>query len=108
MENMFKILRPGNRTQVLAPAGQWGFQVEKDDKDEEPGVTIKEVLPGGPADKAGLKARDRLLTLSGRWTDTVADCYMAASFVTPGSEAVVVIRRDGKESQRKVKVVAGL
>jgi hypothetical protein len=108
IENVMKMLRPGNRTQVLAPAGQWGFQVQKDDKDEEPGVTVKEVLPGTPADKAGLKSGDRLLTLSGRWTDTVADCYIAAGFVAPGSDAVVLIRREQKELHLKVKVAAGL
>jgi hypothetical protein len=108
MENIVKMLRPGNRTQILAPAGQWGFQVHKDPKDEEAGVTVKEVLSGSPAEKAGLKNGDRLLTLSGRWTDSVADCYIAAGFVQPGSEGVLLVRRDGKELQLKVKVVAGL
>jgi hypothetical protein len=109
LANVLKmVLRPGKQTQILAPAGQWGFQVYKDDKDEEPGVTVKEVVSGSPADKGGLKAGDRLLTLSGRWTDTVADCYIAAGFVLPGSEAVLVVSRDGKELQLKVKVVAGL
>jgi hypothetical protein len=108
MKNVLKMLRPGNRTQVLAPAGQWGFQVHKSDEDEEPGVTVKQVLSGSPAEKAGLKAGDRLLTLSGRWTDTLADCYIAASYVQPGAEAVLLVRRNGEERQLKVKVATGL
>jgi len=106
--NVMKMLGSVNRTRVLAPAGQWGFQVHKDDRDEEPGVTVKLVLSGSPAEKAGMRAGDRLLTLAGRWTDTVADCYLAASFVSAGSEAPVVIRREGKELQLKVRIVPGL
>src|SRR5262249_8295940 len=58
---------------ILSPAGQWGMVVAKAKDDEDAGVTIKEVLPGGAAAKAGLKAGDRLLTLDARWTDTIND-----------------------------------
>ena len=47
---------------------------------------IKEVLPGGAAAVAGLQANDRLLTLDDRWTDSLTDCYTAASYVKPGTE----------------------
>ena len=47
-------------------------------------MTIKEVLPGSPAAAAGLKVGDRLLTLDGRWTDSLADLYTAAGYVKPG------------------------
>jgi membrane-associated protease RseP (regulator of RpoE activity) len=89
---------------LLAPKGQWGFSVTKDAKDEEAGVTINQVLPDSPAAVAGLKVGDRLLTLDGRWTDTVADCYRAASFVRTGTSARVVVVRDGKEVELTVKV----
>ena len=42
---------------------------------------MKDVLPESPAALAGIKTGDRLLTLDGRWTDTVADCYIAAGHV---------------------------
>jgi hypothetical protein len=93
---------------VLAPAAQWGMRVNKDADDEEPGVAVAEVFAGGAAAKAGLKAGDRLLTLDGRWTDSVADCYQAAEAVTPGQAAEVVLRRDGKEVKRTVTPTEGM
>ena len=93
---------------VIAPSGQWGLVVRKPAGDEAAGVTVKEVLPGSAAAAAGLKAGDRLLTLDGRWTDTVADTYIAASFVKPGAAVPVTVRRDGKELELTVQPVPGL
>jgi Aspartyl protease/PDZ domain len=98
---------PSKLKKVLAPAGQWGFTIAKEAKDDAPGVTVKEVLPGSAAALAGLKSGDRLLTLQGRWTDSVVDCYQAASFVRPGQQARLVIQRDGKEIELTVKVAPG-
>ena len=56
---------------VLSPAAQWGLTARKKAGDDEAGVDIKEVLPGSAAAEAGLKAGDRLLTIDGRWTDTL-------------------------------------
>lgn len=94
-------------TQILAPAAQWGMTAEKG-KDDDAGVTVKEVMPGGAAAAAGLKAGDRLLTLDGRWTDSLADLYTAAGFVKPGTTVKVVITRDKKEMTLTVKPKAGL
>jgi hypothetical protein len=95
-------------TKVLAPAAQWGLVAEKGKDDDEAGVTLKEVLPGGAAAEAGLKAGDRLLTLDGRWTDSLADLYTAAGFVKPGAAVKVVVTRGKKELTITVKPVAGL
>jgi hypothetical protein len=92
----------------IAAAGQWGLVVRKGDDDTAAGVTIKEVMPGSAAAAAGLKAGDRLLTLDGRWTDSVADTYLAASFVKPGDPVPVTVRRDGKEIEVTVKPAPGL
>jgi membrane-associated protease RseP (regulator of RpoE activity) len=94
--------------QVLAPAGLWGLRVDKKADDDQAGVTITEVLPDSAAARAGLKAGDRLLTLDDRWTDTLTDCYRAASYVRPGTEASVVIKRAGKEMTLTVKPEKGL
>jgi hypothetical protein len=110
MKDLVSSLLSGNKVErrVLAPAGLWGVVVHKPRGDEEAGVTIKEVMPGSAAAKAGLKAGDRLLTLDGRWTDTVADCYAAAGYVKPGTTVIVIIRRDGKELELPVTPAAGL
>jgi S1-C subfamily serine protease len=55
-----------------------------------------------------VKAGDRLLTLDGRWTDSVADCYTAAGFVKAGTAVTVVVKRGGKEKELTVKPAAGL
>jgi S1-C subfamily serine protease len=57
---------------------------------------------------AGLKPGDRVLTIDGRWTDTLADLFAAAGYVKPGTTAPVVVKRDGKEVELKVKPMAGL
>jgi hypothetical protein len=109
MKNMMQMLTGDEPpAKVWAPAAQWGFTVAKQAKDEEAGVDVTVVLPGSPAAKAGLKAGDRLLTIDGRWTDSVADCYVAASFVRPGTEARLVVLRGGKEVELTVTVVAGV
>jgi hypothetical protein len=92
----------------LAPAALWGFTIGKESTDEQAGVLIRDVLPGGAALKAGLRAGDRLLSLDGRWTDTVVDCYLAASSIKPGTEVRVIIERQGKEKELLVKPVTGL
>jgi hypothetical protein len=92
---------------VLAPAGAWGLDVSKSSGDDEAGVTITTVLPGSPADKAGVKVGDRLLTLDGRWTDTLADTYRATSFVKPGRAAALELKRDGKPVTATVTPVVG-
>jgi hypothetical protein len=93
---------------LVVPAAQWGLVVHKEAGDEEAGVTVKDVLPGGAAAAAGLRAGDRLLTLDGRWTDTVVDCYTAAAAVQPGRAAKVAVRRGGKEVELTVTPRPGL
>ncbi len=93
---------------ILSPAAQWGFLPSKEEKDDDDGVTVKEVFPGGAAAAAGLKAGDRLLTIDGRWTDTIPDLYRAAEHIKPGATVAAKVKRDGKEVMLKVKPTAGL
>lgn len=107
MNAVMGMARGAGEAKVLSPGGQWGMAVTKDKDDKKDGVTVKEVLSGGAAAKAGLKAGDRLLTLDGRWTDSVAETYLAASLVKAGDEVVVKVSRDGKEQELRVKPTAG-
>jgi membrane-associated protease RseP (regulator of RpoE activity) len=92
---------------VLSPAAQWGMLVRKDAGDEADGVKVTSVLPGSAAAAAGLKSGDRLLTLNGRWTDSLADLFTAAGYVQADKAVVVVVKRGGKEVELKVKPAPG-
>jgi membrane-associated protease RseP (regulator of RpoE activity) len=111
MKGMMDKLMGGKGKQeprIIVPAAAWGFTlVEKDAKDESPGVTVKDVVAESPAAAAGLRPGDRLLTLAGRWTDSVADIFIAASAVKPGQPTTLVVKRDGKEVKLVVKPARG-
>ncbi|MBP3955155.1 aspartyl protease family protein [Gemmata sp. G18] len=93
---------------VVAPAAVWGFDVSRDKDDEDAGVVVGKVLAKSPAAIGGLKEGDRLLTLDGRWTDTIADTFLAASLVKPGKAVTLVVKRDGKEKKLTVTPGKGL
>jgi hypothetical protein len=93
---------------IVAPAAQWGFSADKDAKDDDAGVVVKDVLAGSPAAKAGLMAGDRLLTLDGRWTDSVIDLFEAASHVKPGQTVPLKLKRGDKPVELKVTPTTGL
>jgi C-terminal processing protease CtpA/Prc len=93
---------------VLAPAGSWGMILRKPASDEDAGVLVDEVMPGTPAAVAGLRTGDRLLSVDGRWTDTVADAYRAAGYVKPGTRATLVIKRGEQEIKFNVTPQAGI
>ncbi len=87
---------------ILAPAGLWGFWVDKPQGDTDDGVIVTEVLAESPAEAGGLKIGDRLLTLDGRWTDSVGDTVLATSLAKPGQPVTLVVQRDGKEVKLQV------
>jgi len=102
------LMNAGNQEpKLLAAAAQWGI-LAKEVGDEEAGVLVQSVLTNSPAAEAGLKAGDRLLTLDGRWTDSLRDLYTAAGHVKAGSTVPVTVKRDGKALTLKVKPTAGL
>ena len=107
MTTMLRPRRAADGPRVVGTQTLWGMQVEKEDGDDEAGVTIAEVFANGPAAKAGVKAGDRLLTLDGRWTDTVIDCYQAAEAIKPGQVAECQLHRDDKPVKLTVTPAAG-
>lgn len=93
---------------VVAPGGLWGLVADRPAGDTAAGVTLTRVEAGGPADKAGLRAGDRLLTVDGRWADTVLDLTAAAGFVNAGQPVEVVFVRAGVERKCTVTPAKGL
>ncbi|MDR4434395.1 serine protease HtrA [Bacillus tequilensis] len=78
--------------------GLFGSQLNK-------GVYIREVAPGSPAEKAGLKSEDIIISLKGKETDTGSELrnilYKDAKI---GDTVEVKILRNGKEMTKKIKL----
>ena len=113
MQGMMDKLMAGTKGQkpepaVVAPAAVWGFTADKAADDEDAGVKVTAVLAKSPAAAGGLKVGDRLLTLDGRWTDTVGDTFQAANSAKAGKPAALVVSRDGKEVKLTVTPGKGL
>ena len=98
----------GSTPKVVAPAGYWGLTVEKPTGDSDSGVVVKRVVKGGPAATSGLLVGDRIVTIDGRWTDTVSDTYLAASLVKIRRRAKVQIERAGKPVELEITPANGL
>jgi hypothetical protein len=96
------------RHRILAPQGMWGFRAtEPTDGLNSIGVPVAEVYQGSPAERAGLKVRDVIITLDGRWTTSVLDLFSAAADVAPERPVTVIIQRDGKEQSLLIQPAHG-
>jgi putative serine protease PepD len=71
------------------------------DGDGRPGVEVLGVLPGAPADRAGLKRGDRILEANGKAVDQPVRLENVLSVLPAGSEVVLAVERDGKRFEAK-------
>lgn len=108
MQTMMSSMGSKPQPKVAAPAGLWGLEFTKPADDEADGVVVKTVFAGMAADAAGLKVGDRVLTIDGRWTDSISDAYIATGYVKPGKAVAVVVKRDGKDVKLTVTPKIGL
>ncbi len=107
-KKMVNRLTQGGSAKVYLPSESLGIAVTKSATDEAAGVVVSSVLPGSPAEEAGMKTGDRLLTLDGRWTDSVEDAYFALTAVDATRDVPAVLLRDGKQVSVQVKVKPGI
>jgi S1-C subfamily serine protease len=70
------------------------------------GVLVRNVLPGQPAEKGGIKQKDVILSVDGTLVNTPRDLQRIVSTTPVGKEIPVLLLREGKEET--VKVVVGL
>lgn len=68
------------------------------------GALIAEVIPGGPAEQAGLKAGDIVLELNGHSLDSSADLRNRVSLTPPDEEIKLKVWREGKSINLGVQV----
>jgi serine protease Do len=70
------------------------------------GVLIRGVIPGEPADQAGVKADDVIVALDGKPLDSPRDLQRVVSSTPVGTRVRVALLRDGHETE--VEVTVGL
>jgi serine protease Do len=68
------------------------------------GVLVQQVQPGGPAEKAGLKAGDIITTIDGRSIKDGDDLVNEIASRRPGSSVRLGFLRDGKQSDATVTI----
>ncbi len=68
------------------------------------GVTIANVTPNGPADKAGLKTGDTITTVNGKEIKTGDELVADISALKPGTSAKVGYVRNGKSMSTEVTI----
>lgn len=64
--------------------------------DEVKGVYITDIVPGGAADKAGMKSGDVIVRFDGRNTDTAAELQEQVGKKRPGDKVEVVVLRNNR------------
>ena len=69
------------------------------------GVIVNDLTADGPADAAGVKRGDVILSVNGRSIESQDDLRLMISEMTPGTPAELALSRDGKAL--KIKVVLG-
>lgn len=79
---------------------------KKDPAKKIAGVGILNVVEDSPAEKAGLKEADRVLTLEGREAKTSAQLREMIRALKPGQDVKMTVRREGKEIEIKAKLAA--
>lgn len=86
------------------PRGFFGFELEQADKS----VTVARVLPGSPAEKAGLKKGDLILAAESKNVASVHDVLNSASKITVGRTLTLSIERETKKQELKITAGEGL
>jgi uncharacterized protein (TIGR03067 family) len=66
-------------------------------------ISVDSTIKGGPAEKAGLQKGDIILKIAGEAISELRPAVAAVQRAKPGEQLSILIRRDGKESEIKIK-----
>ena len=70
------------------------------------GVIVREIHPGGPTDRAGLRVGDVILAVNGRRIDDRAGLFFRVATLRLGATAEFTVLRQGRERRLRFDVVA--
>ncbi|MFN7987121.1 MAG: M20/M25/M40 family metallo-hydrolase [Thermoanaerobaculia bacterium] len=87
------------------PARRVSFGTMPDFSFEGPGVKVEAVVPGSPAEKAGVKPGDVVLALDGKAVASLRDFSEKLKGMSPGQVVKATLRREGKELELSVTLV---
>jgi serine protease Do len=90
----------GARMQTLTPTIAAGLKLPRDH-----GVIVADVEPEGPADQAGMRTEDVLLTMNGAPMDSLPTFAAALYLRNPGESVKIEVLRDGKSVPLTIQVV---
>jgi serine protease Do len=90
----------GVTAQTVSPAMAKGLGLSQDW-----GVVVSDVTPDGPADKAGLKVRDILLTLNGRTMEDAPQMETAIRRLKLSDLVTVAVLREGQKLNYTIPVI---
>ena len=86
--------------QTITPALAKGLSLPREE-----GVILEDVIPGGPADAAGLKTGDIVLTIQGRPVYNLREFALSLYRFKIGQQARLEIQRDNKKLTVSVPVI---
>lgn len=72
----------------------------------EGGVVVADIMEGGPAARAGLRAGDSIVRVAGHEVASGEDALARIAALPLGEPATVVVRRNGKERELRVEPLA--
>ena len=72
--------------------------------DKSQGALVSKVEPGGPAEKAGIRSGDVILSVDGESIDQMTELPAVIAVKKPGSKSAIEIWRDGKKQQLNVVI----
>ena len=112
--NMAKEILPQLRTEGRVTRGWIGVVIQKITPEisqhlelkKETGALVSKVMAGGPADEAGIKRYDVILSFDGNPIDEMNDLPRVVAATPVGKTVKVVVLRDGDEKTLKVDVTA--
>ncbi len=104
--NLLKDLLPQLRENGKLERGWLGVNIVQGEVEAtRPGAVVKDVYKGSPAEKAGIRPGDRVLSVNGRPIESYLKLLRRIALVPPGTELTLTVERAGKASDKRVALV---